>query len=107
MAANPFLKQLTITTLNTNYSLLTLMQAIDASVTGRCAKLNIQLDPSAGAAHLYIGNEDISGSMYGAVLLAGQVKVWETAGMNIINASQIYLRSDTSGVKVNIDLLVQ
>jgi hypothetical protein len=107
MPSNPFLKSITLTTLNTNYSLLTLLQALDPGVNGRCCKLNLQLDPGAGAAKLFIGNDDLSGTMYGAALLAGQVKVWETAQINLINASQIFLRSDTSAVKVNVDLLVQ
>lgn len=107
MASNPFLKTITLTTLNTNYSLLTLVQALDPGVTGRCCKLAIQLDPGAGGAKLFIGNDDLSGTNYGVALFAGQAQIYENAALNVINASQIFLRSDTSGVKVNITILQQ
>jgi hypothetical protein len=107
MPSNPFLKSVTLTAANTNYSLLSLVQAKDPGVTGRCCKLGIQLDIGAGGAHLYVGNEDLSGTNYGAVLVAGQVQVYENAALNVINCSQVYLRSDTAGVQVNVTILEQ
>lgn len=106
MPENPWLKSVTLASANTDYSLLALMQAVDAAAPTRCSKLNIQLDLSAGSAHLYVGNSDVSGSNYGAVLVAGQVKVWEMGETNRILLSQIYLLSDTASQQVNIDALV-
>ena len=107
MPSNPFLKTVTLTAANTNYSLLTLMQALDPGQTGRLCKLTIQSDSGNGAANLYIGNEDLSGTNYGSHLVASQAVVFETVSMNLVNASQIYLRSDTNATKVNILALQQ
>lgn len=106
MPSNPFLKSIVLPSANTNYNLLTLMQVADVQAPSRCSKLNLQLDTGAGAAKLFIGNDDISGSNYGVVLNAGQVKVWEMGETNRIILSQIFLRSDTAAVQVNIDALV-
>jgi hypothetical protein len=106
MPSNPFLKSVTLAAANTNYNLLTLMQARDANAPSRCSKLNIQLDPGAGGALLFVGNDDISATNYGAALYAGQVKVWETGQVNNLVLNQIYLRCATAGVQVNIDATV-
>ena len=106
MPSNPFLKSVIVTLANTNYNLLTLMQVVDKAAPTRCSKLNIQLDTLAGAANLYIGNDDISGTNFGAHLNAGQAKIWESGETDRIVLNQIFLRSDTAGVQVNIDALV-
>lgn len=107
MPSNPFLKSVTLTAASTNYNLLTLIQALEPGQTGRCCKLAIQNDTGNGAAHLFVGNEDVSGTNFGANLVATQVLDFETVGMNLINASDIWLRSDTASIKVNIALLQQ
>ena len=106
MAANPWLKTVSLTSLNTNYNLYTLMKAVDPAAPDRCCKLNLQLDVGAGAAKLFIGNDDISGTNFGVQLNAGQVKVWESGETNRILASQIWLRTDTNTQSVHVDSLV-
>jgi hypothetical protein len=105
--ANPFLKTIVLTTLNTNYSLLTLIQAIDPGAPPRACHCQIQLDNGAGAAHLFVGNDDISGTNFGVNLVAGQQTTFDSTPQNLINISNIFLRSDTSAVKVNVKILVQ
>ncbi len=107
MSSNPWLKTITLTTGSTVYNLLTLMNLKDPGITGRCCKLALQLDIGAGGAQLLVGNDDISTTNYGAVLVAGQIVEWENAALNVINASNIYLLSTTAGVKVNVNLLEQ
>jgi len=107
MPSNPWLKSLNLTAANTNYALLTLMQALDKSAPPRACSIQIQLDPSAGAAHLYIGNDDLSGTNCGVSLTAGQAMPFDTTPQNLVNLSQIQLRSDTAGVQVNVKVLVQ
>lgn len=107
MPANPVLKTVTLTTGGTKYNLLTLLQAIDPGITGRCCKLSIQLDPSAAGATLLIGNDDITTTNYGVSLVAGQFQTFENAALNVINCSQIWLQSATSSIRVNVAVLVQ
>ena len=107
MASNPFMKTVTLTSDAVVYSLLTLMQAIDPGQNGRYCKLVIQNDPGNGAANLYIGNDDLSATNKGTQLVATQAISFETVGVNIINASQIYLKSDTNAIKVNVTALQQ
>ena len=107
MPANPWLKTITLTTLNTAYSLFTLIQAVDKSVVyTECCKLSIQLDPLAGSAKLRVGNEDISPTNCGVVLQAGQAQIFEMIEQNLYSLKNIYLLSDTSGVAVNITFVV-
>lgn len=107
MSANPRLMSIVLTTGGTLYNLLTLMQAKDPGVTGRCCKLAVQLDLGAGAAQLLVGNDDLTTTNYGAILVAGQIVEWENAALNVINASNVYLLCSTSGVRVNVNLLAQ
>jgi hypothetical protein len=107
MPVTPFLKSVTLTTGGTKYNLLTLIQALDPAQTGRCCKLQIQLDPSAGGATLLVGNDDISATNYGTSLVAGQFVTFENAALNVINASAIWLQSATSAVRVNVLILSQ
>src|SRR5579872_4086220 len=107
MPSNPWLKSLTLTTSGTKYSLLTLMQAIDNGAPARACSLQIQLDTGAGAAHLFIGNEDLSATNMGVKPVASPALAFDTAPQNLLNLYQIYLWSDTSGVRVNVKVLVQ
>lgn len=101
------MKTVTVTLANTNYNLLTLMQAVEAACYPRSARLQIQLDAGAGAAKLFVGNEDVSATNYGAVLLAGQAFIFDATPQSLVSIIGISLRSDTAGVKVNISSLVQ
>lgn len=104
MPSNPWLKTVTLTSNGTAYNLLTLMQVVDKAAPPRCAKLNIQLDLSAGAANLLVGNEDVSATNYGAVLVAGQAIVWETGETNDLVLNQISLWATSgSSVRVNVN----
>jgi hypothetical protein len=107
MPANPFLKSVVITLANTNYNLLTLMQALDGATYPRVAKLQLQLDPGAGAAKFFIGNDDLSGTNFGVSLVAGQALNFDSTPQNIIWLGGILLRSDTAGVRVNVVALAQ
>lgn len=83
------------------------MQAKDPSITGRACKLSIQEDIGAGGAKVLVGNDDLTTTNYGAVLVAGQIVTWENAALNVINASQIWLQSDTDATRINVNLLEQ
>lgn len=101
MSANPWLKTLQLPLANTNYNLLTLMKAVDATVPIRAQYLQIQFDVDGGGARLRIGNDDVSNTNYGILLFATQAhSMWHDA--NSINLDQYYLRSDTAGLFVTI-----
>jgi hypothetical protein len=96
----------TITSASKAYSLLSLMQAVDKAAPPRCCKLNIQLDTGAAGANLYVGNEDVSATNFGAHLNAGQVFVIENGETDRIVLSQLYLFADTESLQVNVAALV-
>lgn len=104
---NPWGKTVTLTAASTAYSLLTLMQALDANVVKVAAHLRIFFGLGGGAAKLYIGNSDVSTTNYGSALVAGQVYELGPFLSNSIDLSSIFLLSDTPSVAVGVSQAVR
>jgi hypothetical protein len=107
MSAMPWMKTVTLTTATTVYGLYALIQALDSTVRfPQCCKLQIQSDPSMGAAKLRIGNSDITSTNCGVSLTAGQALVFETTEQNLHSLLDIFLLSDTNTHLVNVTFVV-
>lgn len=86
---------------NTSYSLATLLRGIDANCPVVVTSVEIQFDPDAGAAYLYIGNSDVSAANWGVKLSGGQA--YTPPPLSFIpsgwdDLSTWFLFSDTGGV---------
>ena len=86
----------TLPSANTNYQLYALMQAIDSGSPLSVNFLQLQANPSGGAAKFYIGNAGMSGTDFGVELSASQSQTFQDqSGNNLVSTASIYLRSDT------------
>lgn len=100
---SPWMRSLTLASANTNYNLFTLMQARDTGIQRHVQSCQIQFDISAGAANLYIGDASLlSATDLGVQLVASQAFSIPSLSSNLIVLDDIAVRSDTSGVRVNV-----
>ena len=107
MSANPWSESITLGSSGTAVNLFAAIQALDVTVKyPQCCKIQIQLDPGAGGAKLFGGNSDVSSTNHGWEIVAGQIKNWEALQQNLYNLQQIWLVSDTSEVKVNVEFVI-
>lgn len=91
----------TLTTGSTNYNLLTLLQAVDATVSDRYFEATIGAD-SANAGIVLIGDSSLSGTRYGVALYAlDSYTVSAKDSTDAVHPSLIYLRSATAGQVVH------
>ena len=114
VSRHPWMGSLTLTDADTNYSIRELVDALDASIVPSNASgrnmvvqwLAIQLDVGAGGARLYIGNpNNLSGTNCGVELVATQVwSIWSMP-TNLVNVDDIYVRSNTAGVRINVTFM--
>lgn|SRR3990167_4531616 len=114
VSRHPWMGSVTLTDANTNYSLRTLIEALDSSViplteSGRSFPvqwLAIQLDVNAGGARLYIGNpNNLSGTNCGVELVATQVwPIWSMP-TNLVQMDDVHVRSNTAGVRLNVTFM--
>lgn len=108
---SPWCGTLTLTTQNTAYNLLTLLQAKDPDIVAqrivRCQFLLIQMDSSLGSGTVYIGNANVSTTEYGSFLVALQSESIPSVDANLIILSSIYLFSDTASVTFHITFVTR
>ena len=110
---SPWMGTVVLTMANTAYSLTNLLSALasdrEPSLGGFTSVqyIAIQLDVSAGGAELFIGNENVSSTFCGVSIFGSQVWPIYSVEANLIQMSQIFLMSDTAGVRCNICFLVR
>jgi hypothetical protein len=96
-----------LTSANTNYNLLVLVQAITPNLPTFCRSVALNIDIAAGAAKVFIGSPDsLSATDCGWDGVATQV--WDSSfyvsgGLNL---GDIELRTDTGGTQVNCTIVV-
>ena len=97
---------LQVTLSDTNaHNLGTLITAVDPKAAPMMRELNIQSDPgNNGSSHLYIGDVNISPTRYGCSLLSGQTKTY-IFRLDSEDVQDLYLKTDTSGSLVNIEMV--
>jgi hypothetical protein len=106
MSANPWQKTLNLVDHSIAYNLFALIQASDVTVKyPQCCALDIQLDPGAGGAKLYIGNSDVSPTNRGTELVAGTAKVYEGIEQNLYALNQIWLIASADNTKDHINFV--
>ena len=106
--ANPLLRSVVITPVNTNVSLLSLLQALDQNIFPRCQYVQIQVAITEGGATVRIVNKDSgSDTDCGAELVASQAYTIGPSELNTINLENIFLRSDVDNTRCNIALVVK
>jgi len=104
---SPWMHSIVLTTLNTNYNLLTLVQAITPGLPTFCRSVSLNVDIGAGGAKVFIGSPDsLSATDCGWDGVATQIwnsTFYVSGGLNL---GDIELRTDTSLTQVNCTIVV-
>lgn len=105
----PFMAQVSVGTTATNQDLNTLLAAVYSAIAvgQKVCYLQIQLDTSAAGATLWIGNSNVSSTMYGAALSAGQINQQLAFDSNLVLLSDVFLLSSSGTIKANIIALTR
>lgn len=93
----------TLTNADQNYSLLTLLKAVDAEVFS-ARELQIQSDAANGAAVIAVGDINMSASRRAYKLTTGSSRYYRSIADDLPLAG-IFLRSTLAGSVVNIELV--
>lgn len=108
------MRSVTLTNANENYNLATLLAAVAPTLPGvvsgkiRCQMIQIQVDVDAGAARVFVGDPDsLSASDCGAELVATQALTIQSVDSNLIMLSDISVRTDTAGARINVTMVVR
>lgn len=102
--------QITLTTANTAYSLLALLQEVDPAVPGECAELTLEANAANAAGSLVsVGDLHIATDRYGYQLGPGDAKVYSSRGNRNFGSSvplaDIWLTPSANGLKMNVEVL--
>lgn len=90
--------QVTLTTLNTNYNLLTLVRAIDANFID-VGDFVIQADDDGGSQKFLLGDSNLSSTRYAESMTIGDFSA------HYRGLAGVYARCDASGKKLNIQVI--
>lgn len=109
---SPWFGSITLTTANTAYQLTTQLRAKDAAQFTpqeviRFLWLTIQVDKTAGAANVYIGNSNVSPTEYGWNLVATQSVSIPSSESNLLIANDTWFLSDTDNVILHLGFLTR
>jgi hypothetical protein len=97
--------QVTLTTADTNYDLLTLCRAIDANLVDGFSHIVIQSDANNGAAKVKVGKDSsLSNTRFGYELGAGEGHVYPGNSRKRYGLYGLVARTDTNGSKLNLEL---
>lgn len=98
---SPWMGSVTATV--TAQSLFALLSAVWSDLPIRAVYVKIQLDSTASAASLYVGNSNVAANMCGFALTAGQSSGADSfATTNSHALKDIFLLASTGTVQVNI-----
>lgn len=101
----PFMGSVTAT--GTAQSLYTLLLAKFTQLPIRACFVSIQLDTSAGATSLYIGNSAVLSTNAGVNLSANQAQQTYAFDSNLIALNDLWLLSAGGSIQVNIVVVVR
>lgn len=93
----------TLTTASTVYRLADLITAIDANASNRFRRLQLQSDPANASSNIYAGDSQVSANRKGYTMQPGDYGPPYDDINPSMSTLDLYLVSDTSGVKVNVD----
>ncbi len=113
ISRTPWMGSVTLTSSSTAYQLSALLAALSDAVkplfttTPTVQYLSIQVDPAAGGAKVYVGNESVSSTNYGVALFASQAfPIW-SMGANLAHLDQIWILSDTGSIALGISFITR
>ena len=90
---------------NTTYALAVLLRAVDATLVGAPVReFSIQAEPDTNTGVLLVGDENTSATRYGYKLKAGDTRVYRSSMYFDVYLEHFYVRSDTAGYKINIEI---
>jgi len=101
----PFMGSVTATT--AAQDLYTLLSATFTNLPHKCAYLQIQLNTDAGGTVLYVGNSNVSSTMCGAALFAGQANQQFAFDSNLVVLDHVFIIASTGTVQVNLMVVVR
>ena len=97
----------TLTDAGTNYSLASLIAADTPSLGTEFQEISLQSDPINSGGQIFIGDSGLTETRYGRVLKPGDDRRYGPAAYgNQFSTRGIYLRTDTSGSRLLVDLIV-
>lgn len=96
--------QVTLTLANTNYNILSLVQAIEDTCPAACRELQIQA-ATANADVVLIGDAELSATRFGYELARLDSAKYRSDHSNVILGGK-YARSATAGQKLNVEIEV-
>ncbi len=100
---SPWMGSVSATT--TGQSLFALLSAVWSDLPIRAVYVKIQLDTTAGAATLYVGNSNVASSMCGFSLTAGQSSGADSfATTNSHALKDIFLLASAGTLQVNLSV---
>lgn len=108
----PYCKQITLgasTGISNLYTLLQAAAPANTTVRKVACELHLQADAAGAAAKYYVGNSDLTagGGNEGVQLAASQALILGPLSSNLIHLDEIYLTSDSNGVKWNVIVITR
>lgn len=95
----------TLAAANFNYNLLDLLRAIEAECPATCGELCIQSPKVNNQAMVYIGDAEMTGTTRcGYELNSGEARTYR-AERNSVLVGSLYVRTDTMGSVVNVEVM--
>lgn len=96
----------TLTSANTNYNLLTLIQALTgySGANGMVAWLHLQAT-AGNAGAILIGDASMTGSVFGFSLAAAANHIYGPFVMSALSLANIWVRSASAGVTLSVETL--
>lgn len=99
----PFMGSVSATV--TAASVFTLLSAVWSDLPIRATYVKIQLDSTAGAASLYVGNSNVAANMNGFTLTAGQSSGLDSfATTNSFALKDVFLLASAGTLQVNLSV---
>jgi hypothetical protein len=95
--------QVTLAAAGTKYQLSALLAAIDANAATKFRRLQLQSDPTNGAARVLVGDSNISTTRYGYKLLAGDFGPVYQDVVPSFPTQDMWLQADTNTTLVNVE----
>src|SRR5215470_387309 len=92
---SPYMAQISFGATSTGQDLFTLLSAVFSQIQHKACFISIQADQANAGASVYIGNSNVSTTMYGAQLLAAQVKDIHAYDSNLLVLDHIFLLSSS------------
>ena len=103
----PFFGSVSVTATVAGQDIFTLLSAVCTSLQKKACYLAIQNDTTNGSASLYVGDQNVSSTNCGVNLSANQAQQVFAFDSNLLDLDQIFLRSSTGTIQVNLTVVTR